>query len=126
MVKNHGSALHSERPDQKGTEEYETDEVAIRELRPTASLVVWGGGERVYGGVLLTLLASQARKHNLLPGLPCCTPAGQTTQLTVFTLLGFDKLRCLHVYKLCPPEEQHQCAEECLKVVVLVDVALVI
>lgn len=66
-------------PDQEGAEEDEGDEVAVGEVGATASFMVRRHGERGDGGVWLTLLTWQARKHNLLPGLPRSAPAKSWT-----------------------------------------------
>ncbi len=66
--------------DQEGAEEDEGDEVAVSEVGPTASLVVWRHGEGGDGRVRFTLLTRQTREHDLLPGLPCRTPDGLNTQ----------------------------------------------
>jgi len=63
-------------PDQEGAEEDEGDEVAVREVRPAASLVVRRRGEGRDGGVRLTLPTRQAGEHDLLPRLPGGAPGG--------------------------------------------------
>lgn len=110
---------------QEGAEEDEGDKVAVSKVCPTASLVVRGQGEGGEGGVWLTLLTWQTGEHDLLPGLPCCTPSVFIMNIRHEGTLRMFNQECWQIL-IHPPEQKHESTEKSLEVIVLIDVTLVI